>query len=407
MTDTVLHVLSQRPALTGSGVTLDAIVKCAARSGWRQHVVVGVPLEDSLPKVASLPRENVHPLIFGRADLPFPLPGMSDVMPYRSTRFAEMSAEQITAYQRAWQSHLRAVVAEVQPDIIHSHHVWLVSAFIKDVAPKVKVVTHCHATGLRQMSLAPHLAESVLKGCRRNDHFFALHDEQAAELGRLLNIEESRISVIGAGYNEELFHTAGRRSSPTFRLVYAGKLSSAKGLPWLLDAVRQLTDEGVQITLDVAGSGSTEEARLLRQRLADFGSNVRYHGHLSQEELANLLRASSVFVLPSFYEGLPLVLVEALASGCRLVSTRLPGVTDRLVKYFQDAVELVPLPRMRRVDTPDPADLPSFTSNLADAIRRAIHLPPLDSESSILKAVKLNFSWSSVFARIESVWNSR
>ncbi|MDZ7663922.1 MAG: glycosyltransferase [Desulfotignum sp.] len=45
-----------------------------------------------------------------------------------------------------------------------------------------------------------------------------------------------------------------------------------------------------------------------------------YHGPLSHDDLGDLLRHAHVFVLPSFYEGLPLVLMEALACGCRLVA---------------------------------------------------------------------------------------
>ena len=56
------------------------------------------------------------------------------------------------------------------------------------------------------------------------------------------------------------------------------------------------------------------------------------------------MRRSTVCVLPSFYEGLPLVLVEALACGCRLVATDLPGVVDELAPRIGAALELVELP---------------------------------------------------------------
>jgi hypothetical protein len=87
----VLHVLSQRPSLTGSGITLDALVRHADRAKWDQRVVVGVPATDPHPDVGGLSSSRIHPLIFGRQPIGFDLPGMSDVMPYPSSRFSNHS----------------------------------------------------------------------------------------------------------------------------------------------------------------------------------------------------------------------------------------------------------------------------------------------------------------------------
>lgn len=65
MSRTVLHVLSQRPSLTGSGVTLDALVRLAAAAGWNQAAVVGVPADSPAPHVGALPDARIHRLPFG------------------------------------------------------------------------------------------------------------------------------------------------------------------------------------------------------------------------------------------------------------------------------------------------------------------------------------------------------
>ena len=57
----------------------------------------------------------------------------------------------------------------------------------------------------------------------------------------------------------------------------------------------------------------------------ELGEKVRVCGVLSQKSLAKVRRHSHILVLPSFYEGLPLVILEGLASGCRIVATDLPG----------------------------------------------------------------------------------
>jgi glycosyltransferase involved in cell wall biosynthesis len=386
-------------------VTLEALVRHAAAAGWDQHVVAGVPAEDPSPEVGGLGAERLHPLVFSTPELPFPVPGMSDVMPYASTRFSAMSREQLALYRTAWRRHLAGVLAAVEPDVIHSHHVWLMSSLVKDLAPGTPVVTQCHATGLRQMSLCPHLAEEVRQGCRRNDRFLVLHREHARALAESLGVAAERIRVVGAGFREELFHSRGRAEDAAGRILYVGKLSAAKGLPWLLDAFERLErrrgEPGAssRLELHIAGSGAGEEADALRRRMEAM-SGVVLHGHLDQWALAGWMRRSSVCVLPSLYEGLPLVLVEALACGCRLVATDLPGVTEQLAPHLGEALELVPLPRLVTVDTPAQEDLPAFVERLADALAAALGKPPLAAAAEPPEAL----TWAAVFRRIEAVW---
>lgn len=399
----VLHLLSQRPHLTGSGVTLDALVHHASRAGWEQHVVVGVPADDPAPAVAGLPPGKVHPLVFERNPLDFAVPGMSDVMPYPSTCFAAMTSAQLEAYRSVWSEHLRSVIARVQPDIIHSHHVWILSSLVKDFAPGVPVVTQSHATGLRQMVLCPHLADEVRNGCRRNDRFLALHEAVAEQIQRELGVARDRIEVVGAGYREDLFHARGRVPVPGPTLLYVGKYAAAKGLPWLLDAFERLRAERPGLRLHVAGSGAGEEAEALRARMTRMSPAVVLHGQLAQPALADLMRSCAVCVLPSFYEGLPLVLVEARACGCQLVATRVGGVASELSPRLGDDLQLVAPPRLSGVDRPVEEDLPALVEALCGAIARA-----LDRAASGRSSVPdlSYFTWAAVFRRVEAVWRS-
>ena len=399
MTRRILHILSQRPSHTGSGVTLDAIVRQAAAAGYEQHVIVGVPHDDPVPAVGNLPRECIHPLVFGTPPLDFALPGMSDVMPYPSSRFSALTDEQVNAYRRAWRAHVQAVVEQVQPELIHSHHLWMVSGMLRDVVPRTPIVTHCHGTGLRQLAQCPQFAGKVLSGCRRNDHFFALHRQQAEELARLLDNDHEHVSVIGAGYREGIFHAQEilREESPT--LAYAGKLSLAKGVPQLLDAVEILREDMSDLHLRIAGAGTGEEADRIIERIEQLSANVTWHGQLSPEQLAELFRRCRVMVLPSFYEGLPLVLVEAIACGCRAVATDLPGIRQ-IADAIPGVVELVPLPKMQTIDQPVVGELPAFVSELCQALRRAVSQESLRLDATLTEP----FTWGEVFSRIEHIW---
>ena len=319
-------------------------------------------------------------------------------MPYRSTVWSQMSAQQLVDYRSAFSRHIGAVIRAFQPDLIHSHHVWIVSSLLKDVAPEIPVVTSCHATGLRQMRLVPHLAAGVQAGCRRNERFVVLHSQHRDELQATLRLGPDRVRVIGAGYRDEVFFGGPAHASRAGHVAYAGKYAAAKGLPELLDVMDRLP----HVTLHVAGSGASTEADSLRVRMEGM-PNVVLHGMLDQPRLAELLQSCQAFILPSYYEGLPLVLVEALACGNRLVCTRLGGVEEQLAPTLGELLEFVDLPTLIGPDTPAPAEVPAFVDRLERALTNTLARPQLtEPPAGVLAA----FTWSAVFDRVEREWRS-
>jgi glycosyltransferase involved in cell wall biosynthesis len=406
----VLHILSQRPGRTGSGVTVDALVREAAAAGWEQAALVGVPADETRPDVGGLPQEAVHRVTFaaagapeaGAADLPFPVPGMSDVMPYPSSVWSRLGEAELAAYRQAWRSRLAAVIGAFRPDVIHTNHVWLVSALLKDVAPEVPAVATCHATGLRQLALCPHLADEVIAGCRRLDRFCVLREDHRDELTGRLGIDPARITVVGAGFRTDVFGgppaaAAERRG----RLLYAGKTSAAKGVPTLLEAFAPLAAGDPGLRLDIAGGGTGPEAEALHARMDALGPQVARHGAVDQAALADLMRRAAVFVLPSLYEGVPLVLAEAAACGCRVVATALPGVTSVVAPCLGDRLALVEPPRLVGPDRPEPADLPGFAARLRQALATALDADPLPVPNPETLAP---LTWSEVYKHIERQW---
>jgi glycosyltransferase involved in cell wall biosynthesis len=398
----VLHVLSQRPSLTGSGVTLDALARRAA-CDWEQAAVIGVPAGDPVPAVGELAADRIHTLRFGAGGaLEFPVPGMSDVMPYRSTVFSSMDDDQLGRYRAAWRTRLADAIASFRPHLIHANHVWLVASMLKDVAPDVPVVNHSHATGLRQRELCPHLADEVARGCRRNDAFAVIHAGIGRQLRAALGVPRDRIHVVGPGYRDELFHARGRGVPGGQRLLYIGKYAAAKGLPWLLDAVETLRAGHPDLELHVAGGGAGAEADALRARMEAMAPAVVLHGMVTQPDLATLMRTCHVCALPSFYEGVPLVLAEALACGCRVVSTALPGVVDELAPRMGVALQTVALPRLDGVDTPRSRDLPAFVVELAVAIERSLVSGEVDAAAEGVGLDEL--TWGAVYGRVSRIW---
>jgi len=375
-------------------------------------VSVGVPALTSISCLGDLDPSRIRPVTFGGEDLPFDIPGMSDVMPYASSRFSCMSSHEFDAYRTVWTRHLARLVADFNPDVIHSHHIWILSSLVKNVAPDTPVVSQCHATGLRQMRLCPELAPAVREGCARNELFIVQNESLVEVLADELSIAPVRVHVVGVGYRDDIFNASGpddadgEATTSAPHILYAGKYSAAKGVPWLLDAFQRLTREFPDLVLDVAGGGAGDEAESLRARMEGMAPGVVLHGMLSQTELAALMRRASVFVLPSFYEGVPLVLAEALACGCRLVSTALPGVEHSIVGPAANAIELVSLPRLEQIDRPAPEDTPAFIERLTQSITRSLRRGPLEGSATGAPDSLHEFRWGNVFGRIEETWRS-
>jgi glycosyltransferase involved in cell wall biosynthesis len=399
----ILHLLSQRPEATGSGIYIQAMIREAARRGHENFLLAGVPQGEG-PQQDVLGADASEFVRFQGGDLPFAVVGMSDIMPYPSTRFADLSPMDVELYERCFADKLQEVVARIHPQLIHSHHLWLLTATARQLLPHVPMVVTCHGSDLRQFHFCPHLRPRVLAGCRELDGIMALSGAQKHDIIRLYDIPGDRIEVVGAGYNEALFRPRPKPAPDPVHLVYAGKLSRAKGVPWLLRALEGLMR--LPWRLDLIGGGTGRERDEILELAAALKDRVHVWGPRSQEELARLMGQAHLVVLPSFFEGLPLVVLEALASGCRVVTTALPGVVEVLGGYDTEAILMVPRPRLLGQDTPRQEDEAVFVRDLAGALERQIlaarERPEVDRQA--VAELLDYYSWSQVFARVEQVY---
>jgi len=116
------------------------------------------------------------------------------------------------------------------------------------------------------------------------------------------------------------------RDAPGTHLLFVGRLSPVKGLRVLLEAFAAARAHRPDLTLTLVGDG--EDRVHLERRAAPFGDAVRFAGFRSQEGVARALAAADALVLPSFAEGLPVVLMEALAAGKPVIGTQVAGVAE-------------------------------------------------------------------------------
>ena len=145
-----------------------------------------------------------------------------------------------------------------------------------------------------------------------------------------------KVKVVHCGLEVE-FH-AGTESSAApavERLVCVGRICEQKGQLLLVAAVKSLIDKGISIELVLAGDGEMRAEVEAMIATTGLGAKVRITGWISSDQVREEILAARALVLPSFAEGLPVVLMEAMALGRPVISTFVAGIPE-LVRHRED-----------------------------------------------------------------------
>ena len=126
----ILCISAQKPDSTGSGVYLAETVASLAAAGHQVAVIAGIDKDDS-PQLA--PGVEFLPVRFRTPELPFPVCGMSDVMPYEATRYRDMTPEMVQAFRSVFGQRIRDAVLDFKPDAVICHHLYLACSAACDV----------------------------------------------------------------------------------------------------------------------------------------------------------------------------------------------------------------------------------------------------------------------------------
>lgn len=143
----------------------------------------------------------------------------------------------------------------------------------------------------------------------------------------------SRFQVVPNVVDTNLFYPPATRRAPRDtqkRLLVVATLVPVKGIPYLLQALHQLQGKRQDFSLDIVGDGPSREAYEQMAAALGLEGTVTFHGMKSKPEVAEFTRQCNVFVLPSVWENLPVVLVEAMASGKPVIATKVGGIPEMI-----------------------------------------------------------------------------
>lgn len=218
----------------------------------------------------------------------------------------------------------------------------------------------------------------ILKG---SDLVIALTEHMKREVLRYW--PHTRADVIGEGVDYDFFRKSSRAKLPPNSVLYIGRFVKMKGAEYLVRAFKTVKEQIPDAGLYLGGYGP-EEGSLKRLVKSLALGDTTFLGKLDRKDMAGYLNACTLFAFPSTSEGFPLTIVEAMSSGCPIVSTNVRGLPE-IIKNRRNGLLV------------NPRD----EHELAEKIIRLLKDPEARkamSKNNIADAKK--YSWESIVSRI-------
>lgn len=278
----------------------------------------------------------------------------SDLKRGHDLSFLNLSSDQIPRAGRLSASNIRRTLFDARAvwrdaagcDLVHIHSalapgVTLVRAGFLALAGRLRrcqVVVHAHG-GMVQLWLTTPARRLVARAALAPaDRVVAVSEGGLAALGTALR--PARMSLIENGVDVSAYAPAApaKPANDPPRILYAGPITPRKGLLDLLEASRLLQQRGVCHEILLAGGTPAEGPEAEAEVHAAAGPKTRFLGPCPHEAMPDLYRSVDLYCLPSWWEAMPLSVLEAMASGLPVVASRVgdipravcDGVTGRV-----------------------------------------------------------------------------
>lgn len=146
-----------------------------------------------------------------------------------------------------------------------------------------------------------------------------------------LNYSDNKnVKVIYNPINIEKYSSTLDKKSTEIIFVFMGVLNKAKGVYDLLDVIEKLIIKYKNIKFKLCGNGQLDEVRTIIKK-KEMNEYIELTGWIGEKEKIRTLRESDIFVLPSYIEGLPMSILEAMASGLPIISTNIGGIPEAVI----------------------------------------------------------------------------
>lgn len=229
---------------------------------------------------------------------------------------------------------------KIKPDLVHAEsHLFLPSFQAVLEAKKLGVPSIVTVHGVfAERGLAVNLLQKAylhtfgLMLFKKSDKIICLTQSDAKEI-LALGCSKNKVIVIPNAIDINLFSPSIERSSTL--IVWVGRFVPEKGVEYLIKAAKIVSEQVSGITFLLIGYGPLKTKMM--QLAEDSGlleTTVIFSKPLSRREISKILSKATIFVCPSLKEGLPLSVLEAMASGTPVIGSDVSGVKDIIVDQF-------------------------------------------------------------------------
>lgn len=148
------------------------------------------------------------------------------------------------------------------------------------------------------------------------------------------------IKLVYNGVDQNIFFPSGTKPEEKY-ILYTGRISYGKGLVELIDCAKEVCDIRDDVSFVLAGDGpllSNLKKKVLEMNLQN---RIKFLGRVNRKTIINLYQNATIFAFPSYYEGLPGSLLEAMACQLSIVATEVPGNIE-LIEHNKNGILIPP-----------------------------------------------------------------
>lgn len=227
-------------------------------------------------------------------------------------------------------SRLAAIMRDFQPDVVHSHLPIL--QYVVPAARKAHVGNLVHTVhNMAEKETRSNLKRMLSRRYYRNGSVVpvALNEVTKRSVEDVYGLDASQVAIVANGIDLEAYEPKRdySLSDPT-RICHIGRFEEQKNHAALVDAAAQLKADGFDAVFDLYGVGSLMEE--IKDAVAKKGLEGEFSFHGLTDNVPDALGKADLFVFPSVYEGMPMVLAEAMAAGLPIVAAAVGGIPDML-----------------------------------------------------------------------------
>ena len=377
----------------GTGIYVDYLTRFLIRKG---HEVKVLCTYHNTPS-KSYPVEAV---LFDngsneRFDLDFDIPVFASHPLSKGDVFGDLTDAQRHTYIRIFKEKIEREVSLFNPDIIHVHHGWIIASIL--AGSDFPYVITLHGTEYYAFEKFAEYRELALKGLHGAKSVIALTEKERDQAIRAYGIDPSKTVIVTSGTDTDTFkptkvdkegllkrYFISERDRPV--VFFGGRLTDQKGIDTLLKAAKIYSRSDERPITIIAGDGA------LKKQLEELARELKlegvyFIGNQNHKQMVELFNIADVVALPSIFEPLGLIAIEALACGTPVIASNVGGFTKTVNSEIGCLVE--------------PGDYITLAEKVTTFIKDGVKEQVGERAAAY---VRENYSWDKTVNSIETIY---